>query len=106
MNAERLVRQSRKWEKQRALFEQSERTRESQMKIREMELLRSEAKLNEDLESRGVQLATVYDQQYRAGEIDLENFLKNESDLMANRLKSNETKFDPYTKDLRLVDAK
>lgn len=37
---------------------------------------------------------------------DLENFLKQEQDLLADRMKSKDTEFDPYTKDTRIVDAK
>lgn len=105
-NAERLVRQSKKWEKERILFEEREREREAEMKVREIELLAAEGKYNENREGCGTNLLDIKSKQYRHGEIDLENFIKMENALMANRLKSDEMKFDPYTKDLRMVDAK
>lgn len=48
----------------------------------------------------------IKDTNYGDGEDDLKHFLKRENDLMANRLKSGERTFDPYTKDTRLVDEK
>lgn len=76
------------------------------MKVREMELLAAEGKLNETIESRGVRVLGVKNREYTEVEKDLADFLNTENELMANRLKPKETKFDPYTKDLRLVDAK
>lgn len=49
---------------------------------------------------------SIRDQNYTDGEEDLKIFLAKEHDLMANRLKTRERVFDPYTKDIRLVDEK
>lgn len=48
----------------------------------------------------------IKDANYGDGEDDLKHFLERENDLMANRLKSGDRTFDPYTKDTRLVDEK
>lgn len=105
-NAERLIRQGKRWERERIKYEEKEREREAELKVRELELLASEGKFNEKTESRGVRVLGIQDRQYTDAERDLANFLKKENDLMADRLKPKEKKFDPYTKDLRLVDAK
>lgn len=105
-NAERLIRQSKKWEREHHIYEEREREREAEMKIREMQLLASEGKFNAKQESRGIKLLNLQDKQRKSGQIDLENFLRKENDLMTNRMKSNEKKFDPFTKDLRMVDAR
>lgn len=105
-NAERLIRQGKRWERERQKYEEKEREREAELKVREMELLASESKFDEKIESRGVRVLGIRDRQYTDAEKDLADFLKKENDLMENRLKPKEKKFDPYTKDLRLVDAK
>lgn len=39
-------------------------------------------------------------------ETSLSLFLEKEHNMMVNRMKSTEREFDPYTKDVRLVDEK
>lgn len=105
-NAERLIRQGKRWERERLLYEEKEREREAELKVREMEMLASESKFDEKIESRGIRVLGIKDKQYTEEEKNLAKFLKTENDLMADRLKPKEKKFDPYTKDLRIVDAK
>lgn len=105
-NAERLIRQGKRWERERHKYEEKEREREAELKVREMELLASEGKFEENVERRGVRVLGIRDRQYTNAERDLADFLKKENDLMADRLRPKEKQFDPYTKDLRLVDAK
>lgn len=101
-----MIRQGKRWERERHKYEEKEREREAELKVREMELLASEGKFNENAESRGVRVLGIRDRQYTDAERDLADFLKTENDLMVDRLKPKEKEFDPYTKDLRLVDAK
>lgn len=49
---------------------------------------------------------SIKDQKYADNEQELKHFLEKEHNLMANRLKSKDRVFDPYTKDIRLVDEK
>lgn len=101
-----MIRQGKKWEKERIIYEEKEREREAEMKVKEMELLASESKFIDSREHRGFKVLTIKDKKFTDGEMDLEIFLKKENDLMADRLRPKEKKFDPYTKDIRIVDAK
>lgn len=73
------------------------------MKMKERELLASDKKSlakalasNNGRAERGAQ----------RGEMNMDNFLKKERQLMMTRLKPKDKKFVPFTKDLRVVDAK
>lgn len=101
--AERMIRLSKKWEAEHQLWEERERQNEAEMKAKEMELLASDKKClvkalanNNGRIERGSQ----------KGEMNMDNFLKKERQLMLTRLKPKEKKFIPFTKDLRVVDAK
>lgn len=96
----------KKWEVERLIYEEREREREAQMKIREKELLESDQAYIDSREGRGINVLSIKDKSYTKDERDLENFLKKENDLMMNRLKPKDKSFDPFKKDLRVVDAK
>lgn len=98
--AERLLRLGKKWEAEHKISVEQERQREAEMKIKELEVLTSDTgKIDREISSKKKSFN-------RKGGMDLQNFLKNENVLMLDRLKPKEKKFKPFTKDLRIVDAK
>lgn len=98
--SERLVRLGKKWETEHIEFVEQERKREAELKIKELEVLTS------DKEKINRNISSMKKASNRKGEMNLQNFLKNETDLMLDRLKPKEKQFKPFTKDLRIVDAK
>lgn len=102
--SERMVRLGKKWEAEHILWEEKERQNEADMKIREMELLKADQKYVEKLESS--ESRKVLEKCFRKNEMNMVDFLAKERVLMLNRLKPKEKKFIPFTKDLRMVDAK
>lgn len=82
------------------MYAEEERKREAQMKIKELEVLTS------DKQKIGKEMTMDKKASHGGSEMDMQHFLKNENDRMLNRLKGNEKQFKPFTKDLRLVDAK
>lgn len=100
--AERMIRLGKKWEAEHQQWEERERQNEAQMKVKEMELLASDKKCLGKLGNANGH----GEKSPRKGEMDLDNFLKKERQLMLTRLKQKEKKFVPFTKDLRVVDAK
>lgn len=99
--AERLVRKGEKWEADRLVYMEQERLREAENKIREIELLSTD---HEQLASRrfGKRNSKAKPRRSNAGQ----EFWDNERVLMMQRLKPNDKQFKPFTKDLRIVDAK
>ncbi|XP_055305741.1 uncharacterized protein LOC129570229 isoform X2 [Sitodiplosis mosellana] len=102
--SERMVRLGKKWEAEHILWEEKERQNEVEMKIREMELLKADQSYVEKLES--AESRKVLEKCFRKNEMNMTDFLAKERILMLNRLKPKEKKFVPFTKDLRVVDAK
>lgn len=102
--SERMIRLGKKWEAEHILWEEKERQNEAEMKIREMELLKADQSYVEKLES--VESRKVLEKCFRKNEMNMMDFLAKERVLMLNRLKPKEKKFVPFTKDLRIVDAK
>lgn len=101
--AERMMRLSKKWEAEHQLWEERERKNEAEMKVKEMELLASDKKcLRKSLASNNERVEKVQ----QKGEMNMDTFLKTERQLMLTRLKPKDKKFVPFTKDLRVVDAK
>lgn len=98
--SERLLRLGKKWEAEHQIFVEEERKREAEMKIKELQVLTS------DKEKIDRDVSTNKSAANRKGEMDMQNFLKNENNLMLDRLKPKEKQFKPFTKDLRVVDAK
>lgn len=101
--AERIIRLGKKWEAEHQMWEEQERQNEAQMKVKEMELLASDKKHVKKLENSSAGRA---EKGSRKGEMNLDHFLKKERQLMMTRLKPKDKKFVPFTKDLRVVDAK
>lgn len=105
--AERMIRLGKKWEAEHQQWEERERQQEAEMKVKEMELLASDkkclGKLEKGSSGGGGERA---DKSPRKGEMNMDNFLKKERQLMLTRLKPKDKKFVPFTKDLRVVDAK
>lgn len=99
-----MIRLGKKWEAEHLLWEEKERQNEVEMKIKEMELLASDKSYVEKLEA--VECRKALDKCFRKGEMNMVDFLKNEKELMLNRLRPKEKKFVPFTKDIRVVDAK
>lgn len=102
--SERMVRLGKKWEAEHILWEEKERQNEAEMKIKEMELLKADQSYVEKLES--AESRKVLEKCFRKNEMNMTDFLAKERILMLNRLKPKEKKFIPFTKDLRMVDAK
>lgn len=96
----------KKWEAERLIYEEQERKREAELKIREMELLTSDQEYLKQFENRATNATIMKDRSCKENEMDLNNFLKNERVLMLTRLKPKDKQFKPFTKDLREVDAK
>lgn len=115
--AERMKRLGKKWEAEHLQWEERERQQEAEMKAKEMELLASDKKCLRKLEKSdgggggggvcGIDggQATA-EKSPRKGEMNIDDFLKKERQLMLTRLKPKDKKFIPFTKDLRIVDAK
>lgn len=99
-----MIRLGKKWEAEHSMWEEKERQNEADMKIKEMKLLSSDKSYVEKLET--VESRKSLDKCYREGEMNMVHFLEKEKALMLNRLKPKEKKFEPFTKDLRVVDAK
>lgn len=100
--AERMIRLSKKWEAEHQLLEERERANEAQMKLKEMELLASDKKCLGKLGNNSGRV----EKGPQKSEMNMDNFLKKERQLMLTRLKPKDKKFVPFTKDLRVVDAK
>lgn len=100
--AERMIRLGKKWEAEHQQWEERERQNEAQMKVKEMELLASDKKCLGKLGNINGRV----EKGPRKGEMNMDNFLKKERQLMLTRLKPKDKKFVPFTKDLRVVDAK
>lgn len=103
-----MIRLSKKWEAEHQQWEERERQQEAEMKVKEMELLASDknrclGKLEKSNRDGGDGRAQ---KSPRKGEMNMDNFLKKERQLMLTRLKPKDKKFIPFTKDLRIVDAK
>lgn len=96
--AERIIRLGKKWEAERQQWEERERQNEAQLKAKELELLTSEKKCMAKLENN--------EKGPRNVEMNMDTFLKKERQLMLTRLRPKDKKFVPFTKDLRVVDAK
>lgn len=94
------MRLGKKWEAEHIIYAEEERKREAEMKIKELEVLTLD-KHKIDKEMTMAKKAS-----HCEGEMNMQHFLKNENDRMLNRLKPKEKQFKPFTKDLRLVDAK
>lgn len=98
-----MIRLSKKWEAEHQLWEERERQNEAQMKVKEMELLASDKKcLRKTMENSNGRA----EKGSRKGDMNMDNFLKKERQLMLTRLKPKDKKFVPFTRDLRVVDAK
>ncbi|XP_031632397.1 uncharacterized protein LOC116346466 [Contarinia nasturtii] len=102
--SERMNRLAKKWEAEHILWEERERQNEVEMKLKEMELLSTDKSLVKKLENAEKRRALV--KCFRRGTMNMENFLATETALMLNRLKPKEKKFIPFTRDIRVVDAK
>lgn len=103
-----MKRLSKKWEAEHQQWEERERQQEAEMKVKEMELLASDKKCLRKLEksSGGGCVGLAGDKSPRKGAMNMDHFLKKERQLMLTRLKPKDKKFVPFTKDLRIVDAK
>lgn len=102
-----MIRLGKKWEAEHQQWEVRERQQEAEMRVKEMELLASDknrclGKLEKGNRDGGGRAEKIP----RKGEMNMDNFLKKERQLMLTRLKPKDKKFIPFTKDLRIVDAK
>lgn len=74
------------------------------MKLREMELLSTDKSIVKKLEN--AEKRKALEKCFKKGEMNMMDFLAKETALMLNRLKPKEKKFIPFTRDIRVVDAK
>lgn len=87
INAERLIKQGAKWEKERALYDEMDRLKELEMKTtRENDLL-MRVKYAEANEERGMDLLRIKNHDYTENEMDLKEFLDSEKQKMLSRVK-------------------
>lgn len=93
----------KKWEAEHLLWEERERRHEAAMKQKEMELLQSDQNYIQQFES--VRRKSL-DNKIPKAKMNMVDFLKGERELMMKRLRPKEKKFVPFTKDIRVVDAK
>lgn len=98
-----MVRMGKKWEAEHIRWEEEERQREAEMKVREMELLAADKSYSENIET---ELKKPLATSFRKNEMDMVEFLEKERELMTYRLRPKVPKFMPFTKDVRVVDAK
>lgn len=77
-NAERLIKQGLKWEKERLLQEEQDRIREIEAKQRREKLLELEQLYTVETNDKGVDLQQIKSRKYTEPEIDLKNFLLSE----------------------------
>lgn len=99
-----MIRLGKKWEAEHLLWEEKERQNEAELKVKEMELLASDKSYVEKLET--LESRKALEKCFTKGEMNMVDFLANERALMLNRLRPKEKKFVPFTKDLRVIDAK
>lgn len=102
--SERIIRLGKKWEADNLLWEEKEKQKELEMKLKEMEILSSDKSYFSHLEKVNGRVNLAKD--FQKTELNLADFLKKEKQLMLNRLKPKEKQFQPFTKDTRVVDAK
>lgn len=103
--AEHLVLKGKQWEADRLAYMEQERLREAENKIREIELLNTD---QEQLASErfGKHNNNRSKARRSNGGNDMAFFMENERALMQQRMKASDKQFKPFTKDLRIVDAK
>lgn len=101
-----MKRLGKKWEAEHQLIEERERQQEAEKKVKEMELLASDKKCLRKLGKSNGGGGLAAEKSPRKGAMNMDNFLKKERQLMLTRLKPKDKKFVPFTKDLRIVDAK
>lgn len=99
-----MIRLGKKWEAEHILWEEKERQNEAEMKIKEMELLSADKSYVKKLET--IEARKAFDKCFGKSKMNMADFLAKEKALMLRRLKPKEKKFVPFTKDIRVVDAK
>lgn len=99
-----MKRLSKKWEAEHILWEEKERQNEAEMKIKEMELLSADKSYVTKIENTAARKA--FEKSFGKSKMDMTDFLAKEKALMMKKLKPKEKVFIPFTKDLRLIDAK
>lgn len=102
--SDRIIRLGKKWEADHLLWEEREKQKEVEMKLKEMEMLSSDKNYFAHLES--VNGRVNLENKFEKTELNMVAFLMKERQLMLNRLKPKEKEFKPFTKDIRVVDAK
>lgn len=102
--SERIIRLGKKWEAEHEQWEVKERQRETEMKIKEMEMLSADKSYFSQLESTDNRIDL--ENNYLPSELNMVAFLRKEKKLMHARLQPKEKQFQPFKKDLRVVDAK
>lgn len=102
-NAERLIKQGLKWEKERLLLEEQDRLREIETKKRREKLLETEQLYTVEINAKGLDVTAIKSRKYTEPEINLKDFLLSEREAaVKNKFKP----MDPFKDIQMMVSAK
>lgn len=100
-NAERLIKQGLKWEKERLLLEEQDRLREIETKKRREKLLETEQLYTVEINAKGLEVTAIKNRKYTEPEINLKDFLLSEREAA---VKKKFAPMDPF-KDVQMMVA-
>lgn len=100
-NAERLIKQGAKWEKERLLLEEQDRLNEIETKKRREKLLETEQLYTVEINEKGLDVQAIKSRKYTEPEINLKDFLLSEREAAVKK------KFEPLDpfKDVQMMVA-
>ncbi|XP_063702910.1 neurofilament medium polypeptide [Culicoides brevitarsis] len=100
-NAERLIKQGAKWEKERLLLEEQDRLNEIEAKKRREKLLETEQLYTVEINAQGLDIMAIKSRKYTEPEINLKDFLLSEREAAVKK------KFEPLDpfKDVQMMVA-
>uniref|UniRef100_A0A336M276 CSON010654 protein n=1 Tax=Culicoides sonorensis TaxID=179676 RepID=A0A336M276_CULSO len=92
-NAERLIKQGNKWEKERILLEEQDRLREIEAKKRREKLLETEQLYTVEINAQGLDVLAIKNRKYTEPEINLKDFLLSEREAAVKKKFSTQNAF-------------
>ncbi|XP_037926495.1 uncharacterized protein LOC119661290 isoform X1 [Hermetia illucens] len=102
-NAERLIRQGMKWERNRLVFEDLEKKKELELQARKIQQTGLEEQYRSEDALRGLDLLRIHDKKWKPCELDLKKFLETEEALMKQRFIRKPVQYNSDPKDVRNV---
>lgn len=93
-NAERLIKQGLKWERERLLLEEQDRLREIEAKERRERLLETEQLYAVETSALGVDIEKIKSRKFTEPEIELKKFLLTEREKLTKQVKPADPFFD------------